>query len=753
MDDDILNERTSSPHAPMHPTTTSRIETDRASQSALLALTRGLTWIYAVFAMLNLARLGWSSGWPVVTANAGLAILYSTTSWLLRRQEHDAWAEPGIVVALLLAHTNTLNTIRLFDDPLHLVFVALAILGLSAFSTSARWFALGAAAMVVEWLAVRFLLGTPSEEVARQCFYLAASLILSIAVFLGRRASLGHLREALKESELARDHLAAVLDNSNDLIFEVDATGSLTYANEVWARSLETTTEAARGLEVASVVTEGSREALLRETSQPKVEVTFLSASGKEIESEGRLRYLPASPRKTSPSLIGFFRDVSRERELTRDLGRNEALLRSFAESSRQVFWIFDLPTGRFVFVNGAFEELTGWPAEELMRSPELFERLFPAEEQEWVRELIRRARGGEALTAEHRLVTRDRRSKWIRLHVDPIAGPDGSVRSIAGVSEDVTVDRELRDDLQKARSRLKAREAVLWQFVRNTPAAVAMFDREMRYLAASDRWRELYSLGDRRVIGVSHYEVFPEIGEEWRAVHRRCLDGATERSEADPFPRLDGSLQWIRWEVQPWRTESDDVGGLLIFTEDVTEERRSREALRRAARYDQLTGCLNRAAFFEDLERIWARIPKEGLGLLFLDLDGFKQINDTLGHRAGDDVLAEIGERLRMACRPGDLVARQGGDEFVVGALGIGSEGPLNDLAERVERCFAREIDTRSGSVRVHASLGRTLASAEESVKAALDRVDRQMYLSKRSKVRTDGEESGDIEHPSSHR
>ncbi len=98
----------------------------------------------------------------------------------------------------------------------------------------------------------------------------------------------------------------------------------------------------------------------------------------------------------------------------------------------------------------------------------------------------------------------------------------------------------------------------------------MAMFDQEMRYIAVSERWLRDYQLPCSPV-GQSHYDVFPEIPEAWKAVHRRCLEGATESSEGDPFRRADGRVQWVRWSASPWRDSEGEIGGLILTTEDIT--------------------------------------------------------------------------------------------------------------------------------------------------------------------------------------
>jgi two-component system sensor kinase FixL len=119
-----------------------------------------------------------------------------------------------------------------------------------------------------------------------------------------------------------------------------------------------------------------------------------------------------------------------------------------------------------------------------------------------------------------------------------------------------------------------------LGHFVEQAPAAMAMFDRDMRYLAASARWRDIHLL-PRDLAGKSHYQSGPQIKEEWRVAHRRGLAGETVASEKDLFIRRDGSALWLRWEVRPWLLAHDDIGGIIIFGEDITERIRIAEALR----------------------------------------------------------------------------------------------------------------------------------------------------------------------------
>ncbi|OPX61761.1 MULTISPECIES: PAS domain S-box protein [unclassified Methanoregula] len=135
--------------------------------------------------------------------------------------------------------------------------------------------------------------------------------------------------------------------------------------------------------------------------------------------------------------------------------------------------------------------------------------------------------------------------------------------------------------DLRNIEEALRTSEERLRQFIRLAPPAIAMFDREMRYIAASRRWMADYHLGDRDIIGRSHYEIFPEISEDLKAVHRRALAGEVLSGDEEKFVRQDGSVQWLSWEVRPWYAADNSIGGIIIYSDDVTARKTAEEALR----------------------------------------------------------------------------------------------------------------------------------------------------------------------------
>lgn len=178
----------------------------------------------------------------------------------------------------------------------------------------------------------------------------------------------------------------------------------------------------------------------------------------------------------------------------------------------------------------------------------------------------IRRAFSGESVS-----FLAEGQGVFFDSHYEPHFDQDGQVIGMTGLAIDMTEQTRTQSALRESEERLQL-------FLKYAPAGVAMFDRDLKYIAYSGRWLVDHRLVGQDLLGRSHYEVFPEIPARWREIHRRCLQGAVERCERDLFERADGTATWLRWEIQPWHDADGKIGGLVLFTEDVSKDVQAEE-------------------------------------------------------------------------------------------------------------------------------------------------------------------------------
>jgi len=156
----------------------------------------------------------------------------------------------------------------------------------------------------------------------------------------------------------------------------------------------------------------------------------------------------------------------------------------------------------------------------------------------------------------------------------------------VVGANMDVTGRKRTEETLVEVNRNLEAQAAILQTreellriFVKHVPVSVAMLDRDMRYLQVSERWCADFGLSSMDMLGRSHYEIFPDLPERWKQIHRRALEGETMRAEEDRWDRQGGTI-WLRWEIRPFQSLDGLPGGILIFSEDITRRKQIDEAL-----------------------------------------------------------------------------------------------------------------------------------------------------------------------------
>ncbi len=288
------------------------------------------------------------------------------------------------------------------------------------------------------------------------------------------------------------------------------------------------------------------------------------------------------------------------------------------------------------------------------------------------------------------------------------------------------------------AEQALVAREELLTRLMESLPSGIAHIDGEGRILSANDRLFAVLSVGQTTSTDDLLAPVVPEEREALqKAIERACRDNCPAEVEASVL--VDGGRRRTCQFVLRGLVDSDETTSHAVLSvTDVTDTVMTRNQLVRQATTDPLTQCQNRASVMEELTRRAAEASAgRGLAVVFLDLDHFKEVNDRLGHAAGDELLRLVAERLRGASRDEDVVGRLGGDEFLVVCPNVKTSAVADQLARRLHDVIAQPALVGGQPCVPEASVGLAWTDRSLDVGVLVARADSEMYKAKRTRAR----------------
>ena len=185
---------------------------------------------------------------------------------------------------------------------------------------------------------------------------------------------------------------------------------------------------------------------------------------------------------------------------------------------------------------------------------------------------------GATSVTHEQEGRDTDGNLIWSQIIASPIYDEDGTINSAVEVVMPITERKIVEDELRKINHQLRHSRDLMQYVISHAGSAIAVHDRNLNYIYVSDHYLEEYGVKEENITGKHHYEIFPDLPQKWRDVHTRCLTGEILSSEEDPYPREDGSVDWTRWECRPWYESDGSVGGIIVYTEVITERKRQEE-------------------------------------------------------------------------------------------------------------------------------------------------------------------------------
>ena len=367
-------------------------------------------------------------------------------------------------------------------------------------------------------------------------------------------------------------------------------------------------------------------------------------------------------------------------------------------------------------------EELLGVSAETMIGTKLTLDFVHP-EDQSAVSEVIKRilAGGSETIINTHRYRHRSGRYVWIEWYTSIIRTAAGAIESIMSLGVDRTERTEARLRLQRLADQV--------------PNPVTYVGTDMRYVFMNTAFTAWTGITREQMIGRTPKEVRgEELGESFERSIRSALSGIATESERRAT-LVGGRVRWVKTIFSPDFDDHGRVVGCYNVSFDVHESKLREESLRLAAAEDPLTGLLTRRALFDRLDAVLQQSDVSSVAVFFVDLDGFKAVNDDLGHAMGDVVLVQAANALSQGVRAVDMVGRFGGDEFLVVAVDTEVEECERLAASIVSSISAIECDGELHH-RLGASIGVAIARlpAERDSDDLVRRADRAMYEAKRA-------------------
>ena len=413
------------------------------------------------------------------------------------------------------------------------------------------------------------------------------------------------------------------------------------------------------------------------------------------------------------------------------ELGSSEQLFRTLAAHTPVGIFVSNA-SGACIYVNDRWCELAGMPAVAALGSgwstalhPDDAERVLG----EWTEAA---ARGADSIV-EYRFRRPDGGVSWIQGFASALRNPEGSVVGWMGTCLDLTARKEAEEALREERDRFRVA-------FEDAPIGLALVATDGRFLRVNRTLCDLIGYDENQLVALSFQEItHPDDLDADLEQVRRVVSGEIRTYQLEKrYLHASGRHIPAMLSVSLVRDQSGRPLHFVSQIEDISHRKEAERKLQQLADHDSLTGLLNRRRFNEELEREVSRTQRHGGGsaVLLIDVDGFKLVNDTNGHRAGDEMLRAISSTFRNRLRASDIIARVGGDEFGVIALGADAGAARRLSFDLLAAIRTSAFDTAGNPLEITASIGvalideRFAGSADDILVAA----DSAMYEAKRN-------------------
>jgi len=404
-----------------------------------------------------------------------------------------------------------------------------------------------------------------------------------------------------------------------------------------------------------------------------------------------------------------------RQQQLEAELEHQQTIVEILRESEQRFRTLAQqLPVGVFIndirgecrYVNDHWCRLAGLTGEHAagfgwMRA------LHPDDREQVLQVWRSRSEQGAEIVAQYRFRTPSGRETWLHTRVVPMRNRAGRITGYLGASTDIA-------DLKKTEVTLRASEARFRHYFELPLIGIAVTGPDKRWWEVNSRLCEMLGYRQSRLLGMTWIEAThpddqaAEEAQFERVINRRIEGYSLEKR----FIRQDGTLLYASVSTRCVRQENGIVNYFITVIQDITERQQAAEHIEHLAYYDTLTGLPNRALLSDRVQQALLRAGREHslAGMLLVDLDRFKLINDTLGHKVGDRLLSEVASRLQQCVRQCDTLARQGGDEFAILLPDLSDNDGVEQIAQRILDVLAEPFRLDGRELNITCSIGISL-------------------------------------------
>ena len=543
-------------------------------------------------------------------------------------------------------------------------------------------------------------------------------------------AAHSQVKQRLRQSE---ERYRTIIENIEDGYYEVDLAGNFTFFNDSMCRIFGYPKEELMGMNNRQYTDKENGKKVFQAFNRVYKKGDLGRVCDYEIvRKDGTRRYVEASfslRRDSSGKPIGFrgmIRDITERKRAEGELRRSEEKYRTILENIEEGYYEVDL-AGNFTFFNDSMCRILGYPKEELKSmndrqytDQENAKRLFQAFNKVYTT-------GEPGRGFDNELIRKDGTKRYVEASISLKKDSSGSPVGFRGIVRDITERKQFERILQQERE-------TFFSILQKEPYGALLINTDETFLYVNPEFTAItrYTIKDVPNGRAWFRRAFPD--PEYRhKIIATWKEDITPRKAVDRVWSVvckDGEVKEIEFKL----TFLDD-GRIIVMLSDVTERKRTEEELAYKATHDLLTGLPNRMLFKDRFSVAMAQAQRvhKKLAVVFLDLDRFKAVNDTLGHNVGDRLLCAVGNRLSEFLRKTDTVARIGGDEFLLLLAEIDRVEDATIIAQKVLESIQDPFVVNGHEIFITASIGIAFYPDDgNEVDTLINRADKGMYSAK---------------------